>query len=553
MSAFTLVAPSGDTTRATDTAAIMAAGTGTVNLLKGTYYWTGGTLWPLGLNAIGQGWSAVGTLGAGTSITTTDSSFIVQATGASNATVIHGIEFTNGFQVRKQNTTFINCRTVGFIVGDNTTSCSPYYTKTVGHRFEAVSNGTAISFQNGASGTNLQGSLLVASGGRGIDCTSGSMFGNRCEMTVDIAAGATSIKSVLYFSGASFDNQFEFQYFDSGLIGLSYQDGAHIVFANGAYDNVVHVHTSSGAGLRVYNQQAASGNFNYVDVAASPRELYIFGNFSWDYSASDKVHSNSATAIYLPPTWLRLGRLEFQGDTKNVLAYASSYVTAASVNAAGTSGTPGTYYQDISDTNTVSGHGCTVQITINASGNMSAVTMRYPGWQKSSSTLASPITVTVVPGLTGASISLTSMTEYQLSGGGIQFNPAVPVADFAVNTFSNEAPQKWWVCAPEFPPNNLYTAGNTGAAPVPDLKNALNQSWSLNANTTWGTPLNPGFIGQQLCLFVSSLGSFTTAWNSIYRNAPAWPASGSSGKKATAIFRWDGTSWQFTGGSSAFA
>ena len=106
----------------------------------------------------------------------------------------------------------------------------------------------------------------------------------------------------------------------------------------------------------------------------------------------------------------------------------------------------------------------------------------------------------------------------------------------------------WAPASAEVP---IYAAGNTGATPAPDFSNGPEQSWTLSANTTWGVPTN-GILGQTLTLLVTSNGAWTTAWNATYRNAPAW-AVAANNQKATANFMYDGTNWQFTGGSLAFA
>ncbi len=94
--------------------------------------------------------------------------------------------------------------------------------------------------------------------------------------------------------------------------------------------------------------------------------------------------------------------------------------------------------------------------------------------------------------------------------------------------------------------------GNTGAAPVPTFTNGALQAWTLSASTTWGAPTGAWVAGNRLTLLVTSTGAFTTAWNAVYRNAPAW-AVAANAQKATAEFMYDGANWQFIGGSTAFA
>lgn len=97
-----------------------------------------------------------------------------------------------------------------------------------------------------------------------------------------------------------------------------------------------------------------------------------------------------------------------------------------------------------------------------------------------------------------------------------------------------------------------FQAGNTGATPAPNCANGALQAWTQSANMTVGAPTLPPAIGGTLTLLFTSSGAFTTAWNAIFRNAPAWAVS-ANGQKATAVFQYDGTNWQFIGGSSAFA
>ena len=99
-----------------------------------------------------------------------------------------------------------------------------------------------------------------------------------------------------------------------------------------------------------------------------------------------------------------------------------------------------------------------------------------------------------------------------------------------------------------------YVAGNTGTTPAPNCVNGQTQIWTMNNNVTWGAPTNPWRVGQVLTIAAvqDATGSRTTAWNATYRNAPAW-ASGAANTKATATFVYDGTNWQYIGGSTAFA
>ncbi|HEY4366955.1 MAG TPA: hypothetical protein VGN07_06935 [Steroidobacteraceae bacterium] len=67
-------------------------------------------------------------------------------------------------------------------------------------------------------------------------------------------------------------------------------------------------------------------------------------------------------------------------------------------------------------------------------------------------------------------------------------------------------------------------------------------------------PATPPQISQVLTLiFVQDgTGNRVIVWNAAYRNPPAW-AAGSANQQAMAEFNYDGSRWQFTGGSMAFA
>jgi len=106
--------------------------------------------------------------------------------------------------------------------------------------------------------------------------------------------------------------------------------------------------------------------------------------------------------------------------------------------------------------------------------------------------------------------------------------------------------------------NLVYSAGNTGTTPAPDCSKGFTQSWTQNGSVTWGAPTNTtGLnIGDMLTLAVQKDANGTartTAWNAIYRNAPTIASTSTSGAKATFVYMWDGTSWQYIGGSTAFA
>lgn len=95
--------------------------------------------------------------------------------------------------------------------------------------------------------------------------------------------------------------------------------------------------------------------------------------------------------------------------------------------------------------------------------------------------------------------------------------------------------------------------GFSGATPTPDAGTAESWVWTMNSNVVVGAPANPRAIGDMLYLvFIQDGGSRTISWNAVYRNAPT-PSAGAAGTRISAEFRFDGVSWQFVGGSTAFA
>lgn len=101
-------------------------------------------------------------------------------------------------------------------------------------------------------------------------------------------------------------------------------------------------------------------------------------------------------------------------------------------------------------------------------------------------------------------------------------------------------------------------AVNSNINSTPDASAAEVWQFVLTAATvTVGAPLNPRAIGDQLfvVLIQDATGGRNIAWASGaggFRNAPT-PSAGTSGQRCSFEFRWDGVSWQMTGGSTAFA
>lgn len=91
----------------------------------------------------------------------------------------------------------------------------------------------------------------------------------------------------------------------------------------------------------------------------------------------------------------------------------------------------------------------------------------------------------------------------------------------------------------------------------PSLQAGLVVALTLVGNIIIGQPVifNPN-VGMTLYLVMTqdSTGSRTTAFASCWRDIPAgWAAGGTAGQVASGEFRFDGSSWQYVGGSSAFA
>ena len=101
-------------------------------------------------------------------------------------------------------------------------------------------------------------------------------------------------------------------------------------------------------------------------------------------------------------------------------------------------------------------------------------------------------------------------------------------------------------------------AGNQGAAPAidPTLDEVVTAVLTANATVAAPAASTPGAvnIGSRFYLVViqDATGTRTLAWNAAWRNAPAMTA-GTANQRASFEFRWDGVSWQFVGGSTAFA
>ena len=97
-----------------------------------------------------------------------------------------------------------------------------------------------------------------------------------------------------------------------------------------------------------------------------------------------------------------------------------------------------------------------------------------------------------------------------------------------------------------------------GAAPIVYAGLAETYVLTLTAATTVGVPAQSTTCppGTTLCLiFVQdATAGRTLAFNAIFRNAPSISGgAATAGQRCSTEWRWDGVSWQYTGGSTAFA
>ena len=539
----------------------VAVGECTVVLRKHDYTWPAGTKLPNGMSIIGQGWDGThaATAGVGSLITTTDQSIIVQDLNPARGTIIKSVYFKWGLQVRKQRTHCFNVRFDGngLIVGDHNNTCSPYYSHFIACHFDATDpGGTPITLQNFCNGVDFDGSLFVSPGGRGIYFQD-AVQGNRFRLTQDYGgASSADIKSIVYFGGGAIANNIEFTYWEDSAHTGRFTDGGHIVFGVGsaATRNRILIPTNGGNALRVVHNTGSADN--YVETTYIRDSEQDTASFNWDYAKPDTVMTGGAN-VYLPPTTLRRGTLKLLpvNPTCTVnrayrLTAANGAVTGAvTINNAGSGGVTGTYTQSISDGNTVALHDATVMITVSG-GIMTAATLVYPGWW----TTAGPATsfAVTVGSLVGATLTLTVTTDDPTSGR----TAATMVA--ALNkqtTFIADAVNNQWRMYP-FLNETVVAYGNTGAASAPNCQNNLVTSWTQNANTVWGVPTNPPIAGTELIFLVTkdaTANVYTVGWNAVYRNAPTFSTIAGASCKATYVFKYDGTNWQFIGGSTAFA
>lgn len=107
----------------------------------------------------------------------------------------------------------------------------------------------------------------------------------------------------------------------------------------------------------------------------------------------------------------------------------------------------------------------------------------------------------------------------------------------------------------EFGYGTAPSAPTTGPVLVMDLSAGLVQSFMLNINCFIAEPINPPNVGDRLILILQQdggSGNFSVTWGVCFRDPPSWSGA-AKGTRATAQFVYDGFTYQYMGGSSAFA
>jgi hypothetical protein len=415
----------------------VAAGACTVRLRSGIEYdWPAGVDLPQGMNMVGDGWDMLPDPGFNPAVGAVINSTgrVIQATGATIASVIQGVFFTGGLHLRKQHTTLIGCRTAGLGLqfGHNVDATSPYYINVIGHHFHAAEGEACITLLGGTNAIYVQGAMFLSVNGRGL-YFDGVAVGNKFILSYDVADVGEDVGSAVYFNSASHENDIQFIYWEG--VSTKKRDGAHVIFDGGPYDNTVRIEAQSE--IQVKNVNGAG---NRVVTLRTNGSKVRGADFEWAYSYPDNVMMTAGNDVYIPPTTLRWGALKLAALANPTTAHAPHFVTAAAVNAAGSGGTNGTYYQEISDANTVSGHPALVQITV-AGGVMTAATLKYRGWFKAAPSTS--FAVTAVTGLTGGTLTLTVGTNPIDNG---TENSSVTTTDGVVNTFiADDANASWRV------------------------------------------------------------------------------------------------------------
>lgn len=95
---------------------------------------------------------------------------------------------------------------------------------------------------------------------------------------------------------------------------------------------------------------------------------------------------------------------------------------------------------------------------------------------------------------------------------------------------------------------------SSGAVVQLDFSTGAVQQILLTANCLVAQPINPPDVGGRVVLIFTqdSVGSRSLSWGVAFRDAPSWSA-GAANTRASATFIYDGFSFQYEGGSTAFA
>lgn len=470
------------------------------------YVWPDGVVWPLGVSLIGfSGFdndkiSVSRDYSFGTVIQQASGNRIEQSqVGPHDSTQIcEGILFADGLEVKKQHGLFLQCRfdNNGLKIGD--TGTTAYYNQFVNCIYNADDNKNSIECGPQCNANNFSGSLFVPSGGRGIQMTGVSASGNRFELSVDTFA--TDAGAALWCDGGvdNYIDFFRFEFADQ----TTWTDGAHIAFINNAQQNVVDIGAASvagSAGLKVY--YGNSGQFNDVRRRdGSNRSLN--GDLTWDYGWADNMMVRTANNVYLPPTNMRRGKLSLRTDVEETTVHAAYACFNLTINAAGSGGVDGTYIQEYTDGNVVTGQEVVMRITISG-GVMTAVDLLYSGWFTAA--LAATVNVTV-GSLTGGVVNLLD-TPYQVWDDAGK--NSMVIRGNQETTFQADPISSRWFA-------NNYPTIEASAANIASSSNGINTSNKYPDKMVWDTTNNR---------MMRARGSSATAvWDVVDGSASVTPA-----------------------------
>jgi hypothetical protein len=132
--------------------------------------------------------------------------------------------------------------------------------------------------------------------------------------------------------------------------------------------------------------------------------------------------------------------------------------------------------------------------------------------------------------------------------------PVVSGGDVNTNlTVTGQVSTSGAVSPPAAP--SAQSSQSTGSLLTLNLSQPLARPLLLNANCFVAQPINPPAIGEKVVIIFQQAGAsggYTVTWASCWRDPPGW-SPGALGTRATASFIYDGASYQYIDGSSAFA